>query len=114
MTEKPGADDDALSPSQVFRLEEVCDRFEVAWKATKSTGQRPWLEDYLGGAPEPERSLLLHELIALDVDYRQSCPYEGARRCQHVYLGRKCALAMGAEQPPWNRRRPWFTMPVLR
>jgi hypothetical protein len=39
----------------------VCDRFELAWQAS----QRPRIEDYLDDTPEPERSILLRELVAL-------------------------------------------------
>jgi hypothetical protein len=40
-----------------LRIDEACDRFELAWQA----GQRPSIEDYLGDTPEPERSALLRE-----------------------------------------------------
>src|SRR5262249_50677356 len=40
---------------------------EGAWKA----GQRPQIEDYLADTPEPERSLLLRELLALELAYRR-------------------------------------------
>src|SRR5262245_16946003 len=56
-----------LSPSRALRVDEVCDRFEDAWKA----GQRPRIEDYLADRPEPERSALLRELVVLDIDYRR-------------------------------------------
>jgi serine/threonine-protein kinase len=55
------------SPSQAARVDAVCDRFEAAWQA----GQRPRVEDYLGDAPEPERSALARHLIAVDIEYRQ-------------------------------------------
>ena len=55
------------SPSQVGRVDEICDRFEAAWKA----GERPRIEDFLGAVTEPERSALVRELIALDVAYRR-------------------------------------------
>jgi len=45
----------------------VCDSFEAAWKA----GQRPHLEDYLGGTPEPMRLVLLRELIVVELQYRR-------------------------------------------
>ncbi len=64
-----------LSPSSAERLplsterriNGICNRFEKAWR----TGERPRIEDYLGETPEPERSTLLRELIALDMDYRR-------------------------------------------
>jgi tetratricopeptide (TPR) repeat protein len=56
----------ALAPSSALRIDQVCDRFEAAWKA----GQRPHPEDFLDTADEPERSELLHQLLLLDWDYR--------------------------------------------
>jgi serine/threonine protein kinase/formylglycine-generating enzyme required for sulfatase activity len=49
------------------RVNERCDRFEAAWRA----GERPRIEDYLADTPEPERSLLLRELLALELAYRR-------------------------------------------
>jgi hypothetical protein len=60
----------SLSPSAVLRLDQACNRFEDAWKQAALASTRPQLEDYLGAAPEPERSLLLHELLALELLYR--------------------------------------------
>jgi tetratricopeptide (TPR) repeat protein len=48
-------------------VDEASDRFEEAWE----TGQRPAIEAYLTGAPEPERSVLLHELLVLELGYRR-------------------------------------------
>ena len=53
--------------SRACRIDSVCDRFEAAWK----TGQRPRIEDYLGEMAESERSLLVRELILLEVHYRR-------------------------------------------
>ena len=36
----------SLSPAEARQIDQICDRFEAAWKA----GQRPRLEDYLGPA----------------------------------------------------------------
>jgi hypothetical protein len=49
------------------RVDQVCDAFEAAWRA----GRRPAIADYLGDTPEPARSVLLRELIALDAIYRR-------------------------------------------
>src|SRR6516164_9261919 len=57
---------DSLSPSLAARIDEVCDRFENAWKA----GQRPRIEDHLDDMPEAERSLLLRELLTVELQYR--------------------------------------------
>jgi WD40 repeat protein len=55
-------------------VDQVCNRFEAAWKA----GGRPRAEDFLGGASEPARSALLRELVLLEAYYRrtrgESCP----------------------------------------
>jgi hypothetical protein len=48
------------------RVDEVCDRFESAWRQ----GPRPRLEDYLGNGPAADRSALLRELLPLEVYYR--------------------------------------------
>lgn len=61
------AREDSLPPNLGLWMNEVCDRFENAW----SGHERPQLEDYLGHAPEPQRSHLLRELVLLDVHYRQ-------------------------------------------
>src|SRR6516165_3638848 len=63
--QRPGSD--SLSPSLLQRVDEICDRFEDAWKAD----QRPRIEAYLGDTPEPERCVLLRELITLDITYRR-------------------------------------------
>jgi hypothetical protein len=48
------------------RAEAVCTRFERAWQQ----GQ-PCIEEYLTGWQEPGRSVLLRELVLMDVAYRQ-------------------------------------------
>jgi WD40 repeat protein len=50
-----------------YRLDQVCDRFETAWKE----GPPPQLEAFLADTPEPARTALLRELIALDLTYRR-------------------------------------------
>jgi serine/threonine-protein kinase len=67
MSAVPGGRTEDLPATQVQRLDQLCDRFEAAWKA----GQRPRIEDYLGAAPEPGYTELLRELIRLDVYYRR-------------------------------------------
>jgi WD40 repeat protein/tRNA A-37 threonylcarbamoyl transferase component Bud32 len=50
----------------------VCDRFESAWKAALAgSGPRPHVEDFLTQIPEPERKVLLRELMELDFPYRK-------------------------------------------
>ena len=48
------------------RIDEIADRFELAWQS----GSSPRVEDYLGATPEPERSSLLRELVALELELR--------------------------------------------
>src|SRR5436309_4652691 len=55
------------SLSQDRRINEVCESFEAAWRA----GDRPRIEDSLGATPEPERSALLAELLALELELRR-------------------------------------------
>jgi serine/threonine-protein kinase len=67
MSAADSRNDGSLPLPQAQRINAICDRFERAWQA----GPRPRLEDYLDEVPEPERSALLRELIALDMAYRQ-------------------------------------------
>jgi hypothetical protein len=81
MSDQPHpAGSESPSPSLLHRVDEICDRFEEAWKAD----QRPRIEDYLGTAPEPERSKLIKELLKVEVDYRrrsdQGCCFEEYRQ----------------------------------
>ncbi len=65
----PSIDDngfDSLSLAAEVRVDEVCLRFEAAWK----TGRRPHLEDFLTETSGTERMALLRELIRLDICYR--------------------------------------------
>jgi WD40 repeat protein/tRNA A-37 threonylcarbamoyl transferase component Bud32 len=48
------------------RLDQVCDRFEAAWKA----GRRPRLERYLRQSPPAAQAELLRELLVLELEYR--------------------------------------------
>jgi WD40 repeat protein/tRNA A-37 threonylcarbamoyl transferase component Bud32 len=59
--------EDALSLEALQRIDEVCLAFEKAWK----TGTPPQVEPYLGDMAEPERGVLLGELLRLDLDYLQ-------------------------------------------
>jgi eukaryotic-like serine/threonine-protein kinase len=57
----------AVSATRARKTDQVCDCFEAAWRS----GQRPQIEDFLNDASEPSRSLLLRELVGLDVAYRR-------------------------------------------
>jgi serine/threonine protein kinase len=54
-----------LLPSRAQRFEQACNRFAAAWQR----GERPPIEDYLAAVPEPERPLLLRELLARELAY---------------------------------------------
>src|SRR5260370_41562044 len=57
----------ALPAEARLRVDAACDRFEAACRA----GQQPRIEDYLGDAGDDVRSVLQHQLILLDKDYRR-------------------------------------------
>jgi hypothetical protein len=44
-------DGDELSPELEEILDDLCDRFEKAWKAATSADSRPRLEEYVAAAP---------------------------------------------------------------
>jgi eukaryotic-like serine/threonine-protein kinase len=54
------------SPDEVRQIEQICDRFEAAWKG----GEQPPLEAYLGQALVPLHRTLVRELLLLDWEYR--------------------------------------------
>jgi predicted Ser/Thr protein kinase len=51
-------------------MDEVCQRFEIAWKAAAAADQQPRIEDYLPEVPPAERGALVRELLLLDLHYR--------------------------------------------
>jgi serine/threonine protein kinase len=55
------------SLSTQLRVDQVCLCFEAAYKA----GQQPRLEDYLSETPQPERWVLLRELLKVELAYRR-------------------------------------------
>jgi formylglycine-generating enzyme required for sulfatase activity len=57
----------SLPASALSRLNDLCWRFEDAWKA----GREPRIEEYLEGASGPERAALLRELLLLELAYRR-------------------------------------------
>jgi tetratricopeptide (TPR) repeat protein len=65
----------------LVRVDEVCDRFEAAWKE----GGRPRIEDYLGAAGGAERIALLRELLRVELAYRYGC---GQSPTPEEYYGR--------------------------
>ena len=59
--------EDSLSLEALQWIDEICLAFEEAWK----TGTPPQVEHYLGDKAKPEHSVLLGELLRLDLDYLQ-------------------------------------------
>jgi tRNA A-37 threonylcarbamoyl transferase component Bud32 len=53
--------------AQARQVDEVCRRFEAAWKA----GRRPRIEEFLEEVPAPRRPALVRELVGLEIDYRR-------------------------------------------
>ncbi|HEY2839860.1 MAG TPA: protein kinase, partial [Pirellulales bacterium] len=56
----------ALTVEALRHVEEVCADFEQRWRA----GQRPIIEELLGDAEGLNRSALLRELLAIELEYR--------------------------------------------
>jgi serine/threonine-protein kinase len=67
MDNTPAPKNNSLPLDVEKQVDEICDRFEKAWKQ----GQRPRIEDYLAALGEPGRSTLLRELIKVDIVYRR-------------------------------------------
>jgi hypothetical protein len=55
------------SPALARRIEQACNRFEAACKANPAVKA----EDFLGDVPERERSALLREQLALELEFRR-------------------------------------------
>jgi serine/threonine-protein kinase len=60
----------SLTLSQILHVDEICRRFEVAWKNVAAGGPHPVLEAYLADTSGPTRGRLLRELVRLEVYYR--------------------------------------------
>ena len=60
-----------LTPAQALQLNDVCDRFEAAWKAVAPGIPGPRIEKFLAEAASSDHAVLLRHLILLDVDYRR-------------------------------------------
>jgi WD40 repeat protein/serine/threonine protein kinase len=73
--------DELLPPTLARQVDQVCDRYEAAWKA----GRRPRIDDYLGERPEPERQDLLRGLLVLELAYRRQA---GERPTPEEYRSR--------------------------
>jgi serine/threonine protein kinase len=93
------------------RVDEICDRFEQAWKA----GQQPKIADFLAQATEQERSFLFRELLAAEVEFRRA---KGETIVPEIYQQQfpehaqvvEELLAEAATQPPTpgaEAETPW-------
>src|SRR5205807_7991735 len=63
--------DRALSPGEEAHLDQVCNRFESACKNTGPDRPPPQIEGFLADTPEPARSVLLRQMLLLEIDYRK-------------------------------------------
>ena len=95
MSAAPRMESAALPLPLARQVEAAYQRFESAWRA----GQRPLIEDHLGSLPEPARTVLLPELLELELSCRRRAgetvraggipaALPGARRADRVHLSR--------------------------
>jgi serine/threonine protein kinase/tetratricopeptide (TPR) repeat protein len=56
-----------LPPTQAWRVDALCQRFEAEWRA----GHELRIEEYLAEADPPQRVALFRELLALELELRQ-------------------------------------------
>jgi serine/threonine protein kinase/tetratricopeptide (TPR) repeat protein len=102
MRQIPLTCDASLSASIIARMDDACDRFEMAWKE----GMQPRIEDYLGATPDPVRSVLLHDLLEIELVYlrregERAAPAEyWTRFPEHVDLIVEVLGGDGASDPP--------------
>jgi serine/threonine protein kinase/Flp pilus assembly protein TadD len=71
----------ALPYEAYNRIDRLCDRFEQAW----ASSERPRLEEFLQGVDGLERTVLLQELLRLELQYRAR---RGERAYPEEYLAR--------------------------
>jgi eukaryotic-like serine/threonine-protein kinase len=57
----------ALTPDDARRLDALCDRFEATWRS----GKKPKLDEYLAQAAGTDASVVLAELLPLELAYRR-------------------------------------------
>ncbi|MFV1964563.1 MAG: serine/threonine protein kinase [Pirellulaceae bacterium] len=60
-------DYDRMPLASKSRIDEVCLKFEDAWRS----GEQPALEDHVGDVPEDERTGLFAELLLIELEYHQ-------------------------------------------
>ena len=79
----PGPEEQPADQAQ--RVDETCDRYEAAWMAANTSGSPPQIEDFLNDVPTTDHTILLRELILLDLHYRRQ---RGETPQPGDYLGR--------------------------
>ena len=55
-----------LTPEEVADIDDVCDRFERAWKEATTGGSEPCIATFMGDRQGAARAVLFEELVALD------------------------------------------------
>jgi WD40 repeat protein len=87
--------DNHSRPSE--RVDELCDRFEAAWRA----GHAPRIEDYLADADETDRHALRDELVTLERELRETTQL-GAQADTVAYgtAAEAATIAPGASTTP--------------
>ncbi|WP_435011955.1 protein kinase domain-containing protein (plasmid) [Tundrisphaera lichenicola] len=91
MSTEPPAPDVPMTLSIEARIDEVCDRYEAAWKA----GGDPRIETYLERVTETERPALFRQLLALELELRSR---RGERPDRGDYLTRYYGYAAMVEE----------------
>src|SRR5438128_4700648 len=81
-------------------VDQVCDGFEVAWKASGHAGARPRIEDYLAAVAQPEQAALCRELIKLDIEYRRRLGEEAVVGDYARFLAQEPAPPGGGDEIP--------------
>jgi WD40 repeat protein/serine/threonine protein kinase len=82
------------------QVDQVCDRFEAAWKLAVTAGGRPpRMEEYLFGTPEPQFSALRRELEELAAAYQPLHRSARSGRTAAVGAG-KTATPSSTDAPP--------------
>src|SRR5262245_42823024 len=93
----------ALPLDVLDQIDRICDRFEAMWEA----GERPRVEDYLGGVDEPYQPYLRGDLLAAELAARRR---RGEHPEPHEYQDRfsgEAALIVAAfGSPPMPISRP--------
>jgi serine/threonine protein kinase len=101
-----------LTPEQILRLEETCDRFESAWQSPQPPRIEPFLDP--AGEDRPYAAALFRELLVLDLTYRRQ---RNERPVLAEYVERfptwasEIARVFGAEKPAGTRHDEWPARP---